>query len=130
MLEGMEINFDTGRGNKKQLISVTKIAKQCTQKYSTALMALHAYTQCDTTNAFKGIGKVKPIKVIQKMPEFRKGLANFGETWDVEDELFCSTGRIYMHVVWSRKLTDVNKLKEMQLLRKCGNELSNTRKVI
>ena len=38
----------------------------------------------------KGIGKVKPIKVIQKMPKFEKGLAQLGETWDVEDELFAA----------------------------------------
>ena len=44
MLQGMEIIFDTGRGNKKQLINVMKIVKQCTQEYCTALMALHAYT--------------------------------------------------------------------------------------
>ena len=86
MLEGMEIIFDTGRGSKKQLINVTKIVKQCTQEYCTALMALHAYTRCDTTSAFKGIRKVKPIKVIQKMSKFQKGLAKVGETWDVEDE--------------------------------------------
>ena len=73
MLEGMQIIFDTGRGNKKQLINVTKIAEQCTQEYCTALMAIYAYTRCDTTSAFKGIRKAKPIKVIQKMPKFQKG---------------------------------------------------------
>ena len=88
MLEGMELIFDTGRGNKKRLINVTKIAKQCTEEHCTAVMALHAYTRYDTTSAFKGTGKVKPIKVIQKMPKFQKGLAQLGETWDVEDDCF------------------------------------------
>ena len=123
MLEGMEIIFDTRGGNKKQLISVTKIAKQCTQECCTALMALHVYTRCDTTSAFKGIGKVKPIiKVIQKMPKFKKALAQLGETWNVEDKLFAALEQFTCILYGSRKLTDVNKLRGMQLLRKCGNE--------
>ena len=92
-------------------------------------MALHAYTRCDTTSAFKGIGKVKPIKVIQKMPKLQKGLSQIVETWDVEDALFAALGEFTCILYGSRKLTDVNKSREIQLLRKCGNELSNTRNV-
>ena len=92
-------------------------------------MAFQAYTRCDTTSALKGIRKVKPIKVIQKMPKFQKGLAQLGETWDVEDELFAALEEFTCILYGSRKLTDVNKLTEMQLLRKCGNELNNTKNV-
>ena len=129
MLEGMEIIFDTGRGNKKQLISVTKIAKQCTQEYCAALMALHACTRCDTTSASQGIGKVKLIKVIQKMPKFQKGLSKLGETWDVRDELFAALEEFTCILYGSLKFGGVNKLREMQLLKKCGNELSNIKNV-
>ena len=62
------ILFDTGTGNKKRLINVTELADGLTQEYCTALLALHAFTHCDTTSAFRGIGKKKPIKVMQKFP--------------------------------------------------------------
>ena len=29
-------------------------------------MATHAFAHCDSTNAFKGIWKIKPIKTMQK----------------------------------------------------------------
>ena len=56
-------------------------------------MCLHAYTHCDTTSAFKGVGKVKPIKILQRMPWFQSGLAQLGETWQVTDELFSALER-------------------------------------
>ena len=52
---------------------------------STALMALHAYTGCDTTSAFKGIGKQAPIKLLQRRPEFEAALGRLGNSWDVPD---------------------------------------------
>jgi hypothetical protein len=61
------ILFDTGTGNKKKLIDITKLAQQYQQELCTALLGLHAFTRCDTTSAFKGIGKVKPIKTLQKI---------------------------------------------------------------
>ena len=63
------------------------------------------------------------------MPKFQKALAKLAEIWDMEDELFAALEEFTYILFGSRKLTDVNKLREMQLLRKCGNELSNTRNV-
>ena len=75
-------------GNKKRLINETELAGDLTQEYCTALLALHAFTHCDTISAFKGIGKVKPIKVMQKLPRFQPILAEFGREWVVTEELF------------------------------------------
>ena len=43
-------------------------SSKTTPQLLTALLALHAFTHCDTTSAFRGIGKKKPIKVMQKFP--------------------------------------------------------------
>jgi hypothetical protein len=67
-LQGVTILFDTGTGNKKRLIDITKLAQQYKQELCTALLGLHVFTRCDTTSAFKGIGKVKSIKTLQKSP--------------------------------------------------------------
>jgi hypothetical protein len=66
-LQGVTILLDTGTGNKKRLIDITKLAQQYQQELYTALLGLQAFTRCDTS-AFKGIGKVKPIKTLQKSP--------------------------------------------------------------
>ena len=49
---GIRILFDTGTGNKRRLLDITKLAKDFTHVYCAALLAMHAFTRCDTTNAF------------------------------------------------------------------------------
>ena len=84
----MTILFDTGTGNKKRLIDITKLSQQYQQELCTALLSLHAFTRCDTTSAFKGIGKVKPIKTLQKSPQFQSALAQIGDSWQISEDLF------------------------------------------
>ena len=43
-LQGVTILVDTGTGNKKRLIDITKLAQQYQQKLCTALLGLHAFT--------------------------------------------------------------------------------------
>ena len=57
--------FDSGSGNNKILINMTDLANSYGPKKCTVLLCLHAYTGCDTCSAFKGIGKIKPIKIIE-----------------------------------------------------------------
>ena len=64
---GIRILFDTGTGNKMRLLDITKLAKDCTPMYCGVLLVMHAFTRCDTTSAFKGVGKVKPIQLLQKI---------------------------------------------------------------
>jgi hypothetical protein len=82
------ILFDTGTGNKKSLINITKLAQQYQQELCTALLGLHAFTRCNTTSTYKGIGKVKPIKKLQKSPQFQSALAQIGDSWQISKDLF------------------------------------------
>jgi len=81
------ILFDTGTGNKQRLINITELAEGYTQNHCTALMCLHAYTRCDTTSAFKGVGKVRPLKTLQKTPKFAAVLSRLGEEWNINEDL-------------------------------------------
>jgi hypothetical protein len=87
-LQGVTILFDTGTGNKKRLIDITKLAQQYQQELCTARLGLHAFTRCDATSAFKGIGKVKPIKTLQMSPQFESALAQIGTSWQITEDLF------------------------------------------
>ncbi|MPC37760.1 hypothetical protein E2C01_031249 [Portunus trituberculatus] len=71
--------FETGTGNKKKLINITELAEDFTGKYATSLTALHVFTKCDTTIAAKCIGKVKPIKLLQKIPRYQTILTELGK---------------------------------------------------
>ena len=72
ILKNITILFDTGSGNKKRLINISEMAKSLTPMFCSALLSLHVFTGCDTTSAFKGIGKLKPLKVLEKILSTRK----------------------------------------------------------
>jgi hypothetical protein len=43
-LQGVTILFDTGTGNKKRLLDITKLAQQYQQELCTIFLGLHALT--------------------------------------------------------------------------------------
>ena len=77
------ILFNTGTGNKRRLLNISDIAKEYGQVMCTALMSLHAFTHCDTISAFKGVEKVRPIKLLQKTEAFQETMSTLGDTWEV-----------------------------------------------
>ena len=93
-------------------------------------MALHAYTRCDMTSAFKGVGKVKPIKISQRMSRYQSGLAQLGEGWEVTDKLFTTLEGFTCLLCGNREVLDIDSLREVQLMKTCGNELNSSRSVV
>ena len=83
--------FDPRKGNQKRLIVISTLVKGqgLTQQYCTALLALHAaFTGCDTTSAFKGKGKIRPIKLVQGNSSFIETFASLGSPWKVPEHTF------------------------------------------
>ena len=107
----MTILFDTGTGNKKRLIDITKLAQQYQQELCTALLGLHAFTRCDTTSAFKGAGKVKPIKTLQKSPQFQSALAQIGDSWQISEDLFLQMEAFTCLLYVGKEVSCVNGLR-------------------
>ena len=64
-LEGGNIFFDTGSGNRRKLLIVTKFSRACTEDHRAALLVLHAYCGCDSTSAFKERWHFIPIKTAE-----------------------------------------------------------------
>ena len=56
--------------------------KQCE-----ALLSLYALTGYDTTSALRGIGKIKPSKLLLKSKEFKKYPEKVRENWKVTEDL-------------------------------------------
>lgn len=86
-IEGVTLLFYTGKGNKKRLVSVTGLAGELTQQYCSALLALHAFSGCDTASAFKGKGKLKPLKTLMQKPKFMDTFAKLGDSWEAEGKI-------------------------------------------
>lgn len=120
-LENATVLFDTGTGNKKRLIDISEIARGYTQDYCTALLTLHAFTGCDSTSSFKGLGKVKAIKLMQKMPKYVPVLARVGDEWEVSEETICELESFTCAMYGHSRFTNINELRLFMLKTKCGN---------
>ena len=58
--------FDTGTGDKRRLVNVQAIAKDLRDEINLTLVALYAFTSCDTTSAFVRRENVKPLTLLKK----------------------------------------------------------------
>lgn len=64
------IYLDTGYGKHRQVINISELAKSKGAEYCTVLLDLYVFTGEDVTSAFKGKGKVLPLKKLQKNPRY------------------------------------------------------------
>ena len=64
----LTIYLDTGSGKHRRVINVTEQAQLLGEPYCAALLGLYVWTGEDATSAFKGKGKVGPMKKLEKNP--------------------------------------------------------------
>ena len=122
--------FDTGMGNRRRLIDVTELSTEFTPVYCAALLGLHAFTRCDTTSAFKGIGKVKPLKTLQKKPKYQEIFKCLGESWKITDDLFLALEEFTCTMYnTSTKTKEVDRLRYEMLQSKCGGALDSKKNI-
>ena len=85
--QGLNVFIDTGNGKNRRLTDVTGYASGLSIEKCSALLGLHAFTRCGTISCFKGMGKVKPIKVLDKNDHFELPLSQIGSTFSVSADL-------------------------------------------
>ena len=66
------VYMDTGTGNHRKIINITELGKSLSKDYCSALLGFHVFSGEDCTSAFKGKGKVSPLKKLEKNPRFFK----------------------------------------------------------
>ena len=76
-------SFDTGTGNNKRLLNISDMAKSLTPMYWSALLSLHAFTGYDTTSAFKGCEKLRPLKILENDDEYKNIFSIIGDEWSL-----------------------------------------------
>ena len=76
----VDVIFDMG----DKLININHLAEDYSQEHISALLALHAFTGADCTSAFKGKGKVRPIKLLNQQSKFVQIFAAVGNSWELD----------------------------------------------
>ena len=115
------ILFDTGSGNKKRLLDVKQIADGYGPVQCEALLALHAFTGCDTASAFKGIGKIKPIKIFLKDNRYENVFATLGNSWETEKAVLNKLEEFTCCLYGFSKVKSVDLLRYTILKKKCND---------
>lgn len=124
-LSDMQVLFDTGSGNKQQLINVTTLSAELGQDMCTAQMSLHAFSGCDTTSAFRGVGKVKPMKTLIRQEQYVDVLKTLGDQWDISDVLVEGLQHFtYKLYGKAPRITEVNDLRLKRINEICVKENS------
>lgn len=81
------IYLDHGTGMHRWLINVSELAEFLGPEYCSTLLGFYVFSGEDCTSAFKGKGKVNPLKKLQKNPRYQKAFSQLGTAWLVTDEL-------------------------------------------
>lgn len=67
----LTIYLDTGTGKHRQIVNVSELAESKGANYCTTILGLYVFTGEDVTSAFKGKGKVGPLKKLQSNPKYQ-----------------------------------------------------------
>ena len=68
----LTVYHDMGFGKHRKVIEVSAVACSLGKEYCDDLLGFYVFTGEDCTSAFKGKGKVGPLKKLQKNPRFLK----------------------------------------------------------
>ena len=66
----LTIYLDTGSGKHRQIVNVSELSESKGADYCTTMLDLYVFTGEDVTSAFKGKGKVGPLKKLQNHPRY------------------------------------------------------------
>ena len=63
---------------------------ECMKPSSKCLIAMHAFTGCDTVNAFAGRGKITALQLVKLQKSYEEMFKQLGMEWVLSNELFQS----------------------------------------
>ena len=66
----LTVYLDTGTGKHRKIVNVSEMAESHGADYCTTILGLYVFTGEDVTSAFKGEGKIGPLKKLQSHPKF------------------------------------------------------------
>ncbi|KAL7404873.1 hypothetical protein ABVT39_020258 [Epinephelus coioides] len=106
--------FDIGG----RLININQLAEDYSNEHISALLALHAFTGADCTSAFKGKGKVRPMKILNQNSKFIQIFAEVGNSWELDERILSGveefTCRLYGFSHRIKKVDEAREIKHMR----------------
>ena len=83
----LNIFFDTGSSSKRRMFNISDLAVELGEEYSESILGLYVFTGEDTNCAFKGKGKVLPLKKLQQNPRYQNMFKSLGNNLSLPESL-------------------------------------------
>eukprot|EP00794_Sanderia_malayensis_P013592 gene13592-15000_t len=107
----METYALIGSKNLTRVLDIKAIYDNIGPSVASSLPALHAFTGCDYTSAFHGIGKVKALKVLKKDERFQYVFGVIGDDFEFDGDLFEIIQEFVCTLYGLKSLSDVNEAR-------------------
>lgn len=117
----LTIYLDTGAGKHRRLLNLSELAESLGKDYCATLLGFYVFSGEDCTSAFKGKGKVAPLKKLEKNPRFHKAFQQLGEDWSVKPEVMKQLEQFTCLMYGQNRESSVNAVR-VKLLRKMVGE--------
>ena len=86
-LHPLIIYLDTGTGIHRRHINVSELASDLGDSFCQTLLGFYIYTGEDANSAFRGKGKVLPLKKLVKTAKHQDKFKELGNQWNISDDL-------------------------------------------
>ncbi|XP_052212199.1 uncharacterized protein LOC127831257 [Dreissena polymorpha] len=83
----LTIFLDVGTGKQRKVLNISELSEALGVNYCAALLGLHVFTGEDVTSAFKGKGKIIPLRKLQSYPKYLETFRTLGDAWVMADEV-------------------------------------------
>ena len=125
------VYIDIGTGKNRRLICITEIANEHGRDWCRTLLGFYVFTGEDCTSAFKGKGKVAPLKKLMKYPRYHRYFGMLGDEWTVDEETHRMIETFTCIMYGYPKETSVNQVRCKMLKKMVGkdNLLTNKSKI-
>ena len=74
-----ELYLKTGTGHKKRFVPMHTTTAELGEDMAHALASIFSVSGCDSTSAFRGMGKEKRMKAVTEHPQLMDGLKGLGK---------------------------------------------------
>lgn len=109
--------------NKQWLINVTVLSAELAQDLCSTLMSLHVFSGCEMTIAFRGVGKLKPLKSLMRQEQYVHVLKVLGEQQNISNELIDGLEDFTCRLCGrGPRITHVNELRLARINELCMKE--------
>ena len=103
--------FDTGMGDKRRLLNISKLNNMLPNPLCQSLLGFHSLTGCDTTSCFAGKGKIRPLNLMKKHEDIMASVSTLGDKKTVDADVVKTLEQFVCRIYGSKKEFDINRLR-------------------